>query len=136
MYNPRGLKFQEQGRGKDLQSLQNPSREGPSQGPRDSRVSPHYSLYCGILLFFVSNSRVPPESPPWQGLTLPGDAPLPWNNPSPNKLQAQGRSPALEQAWLEFHSSSSYKTEQILRRAELKSCSFYITPSPALAHLH
>lgn len=89
------------------------------------------------------------DCPTWQGLTPPG---LPLlctgNYPTQKDLLVHvnhGEGPSEHQFWnrhfLEvLHTPpSSRKTRallQILRKAELKNCSFYITPSPSLAHLH
>lgn len=134
MYNPRGLKLQEQGQGKDLQSLQSHLQRRDKPRPHGHcSVSPTQHLL--LWHFAFSNAQVPPESPPWQGLTLPGDSSFALGT-IPARTTSGDTNPRLERAQLESHSSSSHKTEQILRRAELKSCSFYITPYPALAHLH
>lgn len=76
MYNPRGLKLQDQGRGKDLGRPAQPPKLLPGKG----QAKATWTLQCvpntpflWHFAFWLPSTQVPRESPPWQGLTLVGD---------------------------------------------------------------
>lgn len=129
-----------------MTSKANFQREGRAQDMK--RYLCHQHTACSFCVnFFLLLSITQPTcgSPTWQHLTALAFSPLakeqshldqwfstrwPHGRASEHPRFGTGTSRGL------VHTSKPRALLQILRRAALRSCSFYITPPPSLAHLH
>lgn len=82
MYNPGDSNYRSKGKGRTCRAT---SRERPSQGHRDTTVCPQHNFLFAAFCFFVSNTRVPPESPPGEVWPYRVTSPLHGEQPQPEQ---------------------------------------------------